>query len=135
MGPLLAMRKTLYSALVNDAALLSLLGGPKIYASVPPATDPPYLTFGVARVTLWTGGSRIGHRHHCVLDIWSLQAGDVEMLALADRVSQIIASGGVAPDGSRMLQCFMETLTCHPPRVDGWRQTSLELNALTEQLA
>ena len=133
MGPLLAMRKALYSALVNDSALIALLGGTRIYASVPSATDPPYICFGLARVTLWNGGSQIGHKHYCVLDIWSLQGGDVEMLALADRINQIVLSGAVVPDGHHMLHCFIETVTAHPPRSDGWRQTALELAALTEQ--
>ena len=135
MGPLLAMRKALYNAFISDSVLITLLGGNKIYTAVPAATDPPYISFGVSRVTLWNGGSQIGHKHACMLDIWSLQGGDVEMLALADRLSQIVLGGAVMPEGHHMLHCFIETATAHPPRADAWRQTTLELAALTEQLA
>jgi Protein of unknown function (DUF3168) len=133
MGPLLAMRKALYTTLVNDATLTGLLGGLKIYSSVPNATEPPYVTFGQARMTLWNGGSRTGYKHQCALDIWSLQWGDVEMLMLAERISTIISAGTLVLDGYHLLQCYVEAFTCHPPRKEGWRQGSLELVALTEQ--
>ena len=133
MGPLLAIRKALYAALIRDAALLALLGGTKIYAAVPALTEPPYISFGPAQITPWTGGSQTGYQFHGVLEIWSLQKGDVEMLSVADRINAMIASGTVQPDGYHLLQCYLERVTMNPAREDGWRQTVLELLALTEQ--
>jgi len=135
MGPLLAMRKALYSALIRDTALLALLGGTKIYAAVPAMTEPPYISFGPAQVTAWTGGSQTGYRFQGVLEIWSLQKGDVEMLGVADRINALITSGILQPDGYHVLQCYLERVTMTPAREDGWRQTLLELVALTEQTA
>lgn len=133
MGPLLAMRKALYTALIRDTALLALLGGAKIYASVPAVTEPPYISFGPAQVTPWTGGSQTGYQYHGVIEIWSLQKGDAEMLGLADRINAIVVSGAVQPDGYHVLHCYLERVTMHPAREDGWRQTIVELLALTEQ--
>ena len=133
MGPLLAMRKALYAALIRDTALLALLGGTKIYVAVPALTEPPYISFGPAQITPWTGGSQTGYQFHGVLEIWSLQKGDVEMLSVADRINAMIASGTVQPDGYHLLQCYLERVTMNPAREDGWRQTVLELLALTEQ--
>ena len=132
MGPLLALRKALYSTFAGDAALIGVLGGIKIYADVPAATLPPYITFGLARVTRWTGGSSSGHAHVVTLDVWSLQKGDSEILAIAERLAQIIAATVWRLDGYRVLQCVVQMMTCHAPRSDGWRQVSLELSAYTE---
>jgi len=133
MGPLLAMRKALYAALIRDTALLALLGGTKIYAAVPALTEPPYISFGPAQITPWTGGSQTGYQFQGVLEIWSLQKGDVEMLSVADRINAMIASGTVQPDGYHLLQCYLERVTMNPAREDGWRQTVVELSALIEQ--
>ena len=114
MGPLLAMRKAFYAALSKDAALETLLGGKKIFASVPPATQPPYVSFGAARLSLWSGGSQMGHKHQIALDLWSQQKGDVELLGLAERIAQILSTP-VQAQGLAVLQCYVEALTCHVP--------------------
>ena len=133
MGPLLSMRKALYAALSQDAALQTLLGGKKIFASVPPATEPPYVSFGVTRLSLWTGGSRIGHKHQIALDLWSQQPSDVELFALAERIAVCLETP-LQPEGFAVLQCTVEAMTCQIPQADGFRQATLDVCLITEPL-
>ena len=134
MSPLLALRKALMVRLSQDAGLVGLLGGKKIFALVPAATEPPYVSFGTARQSLFTGGSRMGHMHQITLDLWSKQSGDVEVLTLADTITQCLGSTDWPPEGLTILQCRVETLTLHQPLANGWRQASLDVVVLTERL-
>lgn len=132
MSPLLAMRKALFATLIQDTALVTLLGDRKIYAVVPAATEPPYVSFGASRMMLWTGGSRMGHKHQIALDVWSRQSGDVEALIVADRMTELLTPAALKPDGLHVLHCYVEALTCHLPQENGWRQVTLDLSVLTE---
>jgi hypothetical protein len=98
---------------------------------VPPATQPPYVSFGAARLSLWSGGSQMGHKHQIALDLWSQQKGDVELLGLAERIAQILSTP-VQAQGLAVLQCYVEALTCHVPQADGFRQATLDVCILTE---
>jgi hypothetical protein len=66
-----ALQQAIYSALANDAALVSLLGGARVYDDVPQSADFPYLTFGQTTTRDWATGTEAGTEHVIVLHVWS----------------------------------------------------------------
>jgi hypothetical protein len=58
-----ALRAAIYDALTNNAALVSLLGAPKIYDETPRAVAFPYVTLGEARISDFSTGSEAGEEH------------------------------------------------------------------------
>ncbi|MCB1522111.1 MAG: DUF3168 domain-containing protein [Hyphomicrobiaceae bacterium] len=74
----LDLQKSLYLAVKSDAAITSLLGGPKIFDDVPQRTDYPYITFGQSLVRDWSTGGEDGHEHLVTLHVWSRAAGRKE---------------------------------------------------------
>ena len=73
-----ALRAAIYDALVADAALNALLGGPRVYDEVPRAAAFPYVTLGECRILDWSTGTEPGEEHQLTLHAWSRQGGHAE---------------------------------------------------------
>jgi Protein of unknown function (DUF3168) len=78
-----ALRAAIRDALTADAALTSLLGGPKVYDEPPRAAAFPYVTLGEARVADYSTGSESGEEHQLTLHAWSRQGGHREAHLIA----------------------------------------------------
>jgi hypothetical protein len=85
-----ALRAAIHDALIADAVLTLLLGGPKVYDDVPPAAAFPYVTLGEARVADWSTGSEAGEEHQLTLNAWSRQGGHREAHAIAGALLQAL---------------------------------------------
>ncbi|MGC1467721.1 MAG: DUF3168 domain-containing protein [Pseudolabrys sp.] len=73
-----ALRAAVHDALIADASLTSLLGGPKIYDEPPRAAAFPYVTLGETRISDYSAGDEAGEEHQLVLHAWSRQGGHKE---------------------------------------------------------
>ena len=73
-----ALRAAIHDALTADAALETLLGGPKVYDEPPRGAAFPYVTLGEARVTDYSTGNEPGEEHQITLHAWSRQGGHRE---------------------------------------------------------
>ncbi len=78
------LQKSLYSALVNDAALITQLSGAKIYDDVPQGTPFPYVTIGESTVRDWSTGSEDGLEHILTLHVWSRAKGRKQVYDIID---------------------------------------------------
>jgi hypothetical protein len=85
-----ALRAAIHDALVADAPLNALLGGPKVYDEPPPSAAFPYVTLGDARVTDWSTGSERGEEHQLTLHAWSRQGGHKEAHLVAGALLQAL---------------------------------------------
>jgi Protein of unknown function (DUF3168) len=78
-----ALRAAIHDALIADAALVNLLGGPKIYDEPPRAAAFPYVTLGEARIADFSTGTEPGEEHQLTLHAWSRQGGHKEAHLIA----------------------------------------------------
>ena len=78
-----ALRAAVHDALIADAALTSLLGGPKIYDEPPRSAAFPYVTLGETRVADYSTGTEQGEEHQLTLHAWSRQGGHKEAHMIA----------------------------------------------------
>jgi hypothetical protein len=85
-----ALRAAIHDALVADAALTNLLGGPKVYDEVPRAAAFPYVTLGEARVVDWSTATDAGEEHQLTLHAWSQQGGHREAHVIAGALLQAL---------------------------------------------
>lgn len=85
-----ALRVAIHDALVADASLTSLLGGPKVYDEVPKAAAFPYVTLGEMRVADWSTATDAGEEHQLTLHAWSRQGGHREAHVIAGALLQAI---------------------------------------------
>jgi hypothetical protein len=85
-----ALRAAIHDALAADSALVSVLGGPKIYDEPPRAAVFPYVTLGEARIADFSAGSEPGEEHQLTLHAWSRQGGHKEAHAIAGALLQAL---------------------------------------------
>jgi len=85
-----ALRAAVHDALTANAALTSLLGGPKVYDEPPRAAAFPYVTLGEARVADFSTGTEAGEEHQLTLHAWSRQGGQKEAHMIAGALLQAL---------------------------------------------
>jgi hypothetical protein len=98
-----ALRAAIHDALIADAPLTSLLGGPKVYDEVPRAAAFPYVTLGEARVSDWSTGTDAGEEHQLTLNAWSRQGGHREAHEIAGALLQALDDAALALTGHRLI--------------------------------
>lgn len=90
----IALRAAIHDALTANAALVTLLGGPKIYDEPPrnvtSAAAFPYVTLGETRVSDFSTGSEPGEEHQLTLHVWSRQGGTREAHSIAGALLQAL---------------------------------------------
>lgn len=96
-----AIQKAIYSALIGDAALVALLGGPRLYDNAPQSPAFPYLTFAHSQVRDWDTGSEPGDEHLITLHVWSRATGRREAQAIMARIRTLLHDQVPALDGHR----------------------------------
>lgn len=85
-----ALRAAVHDALVADATLVAVLGGPKIYDEPPRAAAFPYVTLGEARIADFSAGGEPGEEHQLTLHAWSRQGGHKEAHVIAGALLQAL---------------------------------------------
>jgi len=85
-----ALRAAVHDALIADAALVNVLGGPKVYDEPPRTAAFPYVTLGETRVADFSTGSEPGEEHQLTLHAWSRQGGHKEAHLIAGALLQAL---------------------------------------------
>jgi len=83
-SPAAELQKAIFMTLGNDAALISALGGPKIYDDAPLHVGFPYITFGLTSVYDWSTSTESGTEQIFTLHVWSKAHGKAEALAIME---------------------------------------------------
>ena len=133
-SPVLSLRAAIRARLVADAALVALLGGPKVHDEPPRAAEPPYVTFADVQARDWSTGGDRGHEQRLGLSVWSRQGGDREALTIADRVATLLDDADLTPAGHRLVNLRVTAQEVARPDRAGLRRVTLRLRAVTEQL-
>jgi hypothetical protein len=85
-----ALRVAVHDALMSDARVTSVLGGPKIYDEPPRAAVFPYVTLGEARIADFSAGSERSEEHQLTLHAWSRQGGHREAHVITGALMQAL---------------------------------------------
>lgn len=91
-----ALRAAIHDALIADAALVSMLGGPKVYDEPPRMAAFPYVALGEARIADFSAGSEPGEEHQLTLHAWSRQGGHKEAHLIAGALLQALDDAPLA---------------------------------------
>jgi hypothetical protein len=85
-----ALRAAIHDALITDATLTSMLGGPKIYDEPPRAAAFPYVTLGETRIADFSADGEAAEEHQLMLHAWSRQGGHKEAHLIAGALLQAL---------------------------------------------
>lgn len=98
------LQSAIYNILTNDAVVLSVLGGARIYDSVPRKIEYPYVTFGDISVRDWSTGDGLGEEHSVTLHIWSRAAGRTEIYSIASALRSALHDREFSMPGHRLIK-------------------------------
>ena len=98
-----ALRAAVHDALAASPALVSVLGGPKIYDEPPRAVEFPYVTMGEARIADFSTGSEPGEEHQLTLHAWSRQGGHREAHVIAGALLQALDAAPLTLAGHHLV--------------------------------
>lgn len=85
-----SLRAAIHDALIGDGALISALGGQKVYDEPPRAATFPYITLGEATIAPSAGGNNSEQEHQVTIHAWSRQGGRKEAHVIAGALLQAL---------------------------------------------
>jgi Protein of unknown function (DUF3168) len=127
-----ALQASIHARLIGDAAVTSLLGGPKVHDRTPPEEAFPYVTFGASASQDWSTGTDRGDEHLVTLNVWSRQQGKKQVLDIAGAILTSLETAALAPAGHRIV--LLRTIGVdanYDTALRGYR-AAIRLEALTE---
>src|SRR5215813_9867927 len=98
-----ALRAAVHDALISNAGLTSVLGGPKIYDEPPRAAVFPYVTLGEARIADFSTGGETGEEHQLTLHAWSRQGGHREAHVITGALLQALNDAALTLTDHRLI--------------------------------
>lgn len=98
-----ALRAAIHAVLAADPALMTRLGGPRVYDEPPTGTEPPFLAIADARVNDWADGGEGALEHLLTLRAWSRQGGHLEATRIAGDARAALHDADLPLDGHRLV--------------------------------
>lgn len=127
-----SLQRAIYDVLVGDAAILDLLGAPRIYDAVPDNSAFPYLTLGQSSVADWSTGSEAGEEHRLTLHVWSRAAGRREAQELMAALRAALHGRALGLDGHRLVNLRHELSDVRREPDGVTTRATLRFRAVTE---
>ena len=84
------LQQAVYGALSGNAALVALLGGPRIYDDVPHAAAYPFVSLGQTSSTDWGTSTGDGEEHIVTLHVWSSFGGRSEAQLIMGAIRDVL---------------------------------------------
>ena len=98
-----SLQRAIYDALLVDAAVIGLLGAPRIFDDVPQRSAFPYVTLGQSTVRDWSTGTEAGEEHLLTLHVWSRADGRRETHELMSALRTALHGQPLPLDGHRLV--------------------------------
>ena len=102
-SPAWDLQKAIYAVLVDDVALVALLGSGRVYDDVPRGAPFPYVTFGPSTTRDWSTGTERGAEHLLTLRTWSKAGGEKETHEILEAVRAALHETSLSLDGHRLV--------------------------------
>lgn len=104
----IALQTTIFKTLTTDPALLTMLGGPKVFDRIPERAAFPYLTLGRTTVVDWSTGTEDGDEHLLTLHVWAKGGGKAETYQIMDQVTNKLHDAHLPIDGYRLVNLQLQ---------------------------
>lgn len=129
----LKLRQAVHAALVADASLVTLLGGPRIHDEAPRAATGPYVTFDRWQAQDVSAPEKRMTEHEFDLALWAGQtAATARNLAIAARIEQVLHDAPLVLSGHRLVFLYWQSSTSDRDERSKLPRVSLSFTALTE---
>ena len=94
--PIVELQTKLVAALLADASLVTILGGPSVFDAPPKGQIPPYVAVVRHDILPRDGDGTPGNDHRLLLHCWHADASRNAVLEIVDRVLMIVLSANLS---------------------------------------
>jgi hypothetical protein len=129
----LQLRKAVHARLTRDAALIALLGGPRIHDEAPRGQDGPHVTFERWQAEDASVPERRMTRHEVDLALWAGEgAASARNLSIAARIEALLHDAVLTLDGHRLVFLFWRASVAGRDGQTRAPKLTMSFTALTE---
>lgn len=107
-APAAELQKAIFAALADDAALVALLGGARIFDRAPSNVAFPYITFGRTSIYDWSTGTETGTEQLFTLHVWSKAKGKKETLDIMELARARLDDASLTLEGHHLVNLRLE---------------------------
>ena len=103
------LQQAIYSALIVDGAVKSLVGDPaRLFDDVPPDTVFPYVTLGEISTSDWSTSTERAFEHRVTLHAWSRYGGRKEVKDVMAAINDALHDASLSLTGHRLIDIFFQ---------------------------
>ena len=107
-SPAIELQRAIHAGLAGNGALVTRLGGAKIYDATPPNAAFPYITFGRTSMFDWSTGTEIGSEQLFTIHVWSKARGKAEALEIMEMIGAVMQSENLALETQALVNLTRE---------------------------
>ncbi|SJZ65265.1 DUF3168 domain-containing protein [Consotaella salsifontis] len=133
--PSAELQTSIFQALTTDPAVISLLGGPKVFDRTPERANFPYLTLGRTAVVDWSTGTEDGSEHILTLHVWAKGGGKKETYEIMDKVSEKLHDAHLPLEGHNLVNLQLQYAEARQEPDSPAYHGILRFRAVTEPIA
>ncbi len=130
--PATALKQAIRDALVADATLLALLGGPAVFDEVPRQQAAPFIVFGESVTRDASSNTSRGHDTLLTLHVLSTRGGQREAQLIAARVEALLHDAALTLAGHQLANLTLASSESRRERNNEATRATLKFRAFTE---
>lgn len=133
-GAAFAVQRAVHDRLVATPAVVSVLGGARVWDHVPREAAFPYVSFGVTTERDWSTGTEAGGEHIFTIHVWSRAAGRHEADAIIAAIRAALHDQPLTLTGHRLVNLRLEIADVRREVESEIYRGILRLRAVTEPI-
>jgi hypothetical protein len=134
MTPALALQQAMRSALLADAALLTLLGGAHVFDEMPRGEQSLYVAFNGIETRDWSVHDQKAHELFVSLDISTNERGRAQSYAICERIETVLDGAALTLTGHKLINLRAVFWNVSRSRNDKTISATMRFRAATEPL-
>ena len=134
INPNLALQSGLYTALVSDSPLTTLLGGSHVFDHLPRGQQYPYVVIGTLSSRDYSTGTEISDEHFVTLYTWSRSQGKTQVYEIMDAIKRVLHDSPLNLTDHHLVQMRQVSTEVKFDKVSYAYLGTIRLRAVTEPL-
>ncbi|MGJ0510419.1 MAG: DUF3168 domain-containing protein [Methylocystis sp.] len=133
-SPVIALRTAIRARLLSDAALVAMLGGPRVYEEAPQGAATPYVLFADAQMRDWSGAASRGAEHFHTIAVVTTQRGFGAALKAAQQMIDLLDEAPLSLEGHALVDLRFVSMETKRDAAGRFARVSILFRATTEYL-
>lgn len=133
-SPVIALRKAIRTRLLADAALMTALGGDKVYDEAPRNIDPPYALFAETQMRDWSAEASRGAEQFLTLAVVTTSRGLSAALSVAQLIADLLDEAPLTLEDHALIDLRFLSMETRRDQSGRFARVAIRFRATTEYL-